>query len=1404
MNEDLMDRNVHALVLDETLDQFQKDQDPKILFDARVITAAAWAKRKARNDYSRFRQALDDCGVRFRKTDFDQTVQAEMGRQSKEARERSEDHKREQSDKPMVVLPSLANDDTVITVPDAAKAMFSTIADHRTMFWRGGRIQEIATENGNQFLRLVDVHPFIARVQYYLDLWVWRWAKDLGQVLKPAAKLGADTAKALMTSPEAESLLPPIRLVMRSPGLAEDEGRLITLEPGYNPECGGVFVTGSQAVAQVPLGEAVPMLEALLTDFDFVSPSDRSRALASFITPAMRFAGLIKGPVPIEVAEADDSQSGKTYRLAVVAAVYGERQNVVNRRNGGVGSLDESIGSRLIDGLPFVMIDNLRGRLGSQLLESLVTPHGSAFKVRVPFQGEVGVDPSAFIFSITSNQAEVNRDLVNRSSIIRIRKRPPGYAFQQWGQGRDLLAYTMAEHPRLLGAVHAVVRHWYDQGQPSTGVTEHSFREWAGKLDWVVRHVFHAAPLLQGHQQVQTRIVEPELGWLRLVAMAVMRNPSEVVWSAGQLAGLCQDEGIAVPGAKEDAEEFSLSKTVGIVMGRIFRRHGPEVETDVAVVRRIEMKDEQYRVKKGYTFTPLDGDNQGKEDSDDAEGGAGGVESGGFTPQDPPSPPRGRYIVENRTNFLPIFAPCGGCGVGSDSGPAAHSKQLPENDLQNPAIIPQVLLAPSDSSAATTPSGAQGRGDDPATGSVGAGGADGGPGDAEAGPKRADGEPAGADGAPTTPHGADDRPTAGGCPDGAGDGPTGDQEAPFANADTPTIPALPTAPHGKHLWVYDLEVFPDYFLAVLTDGKRWVEFGEHDLADLARFVDDPDIALAGFNNHAYDDLLLRLIVAHPDATCADLYRWSCQIINPNGEEEGDENFRLQYSDAPWGYSIDVFQLLNGRGSLKEWACCMGHPLVAECPASFTKPLPDEMVEPVRRYCHNDVMVTARLLADHWHLVELRTTLAERYRLGWRAYHLSEPQLGQHTFLTLHRERTGERAQQVREAAQANPDNLRREIPLTEIVSPRIAFETEPFRDLLRRIRGGVVIGDEPGQSWSLHADGVDLSQPVTLAGREYSLGVGGLHSVDGPGVIVADDDHALIDLDVTSYYPSILITEGLYPAHIGPAFVEDLRRVRDDRVAAKRSGDKATADALKIVINATFGKLNDSWSPLRSIPDAHRVTINGQLFLLMLVEMLSGIGAEIVSANTDGVTVRLRRDVAATAIPQVIERWQAMTGMELEPAEYQRLCRRDVNSYLAITTDGKVKSKGTYNPESGKRDGKIIKRAVNDYLLHGIDPTETIAKEQNPAMFLFYQRVKNGGALYHGEDCIGQSARWYASLDAMPVRRQNPNGTMATVPHGGSARMALDITGWTRADLVKLDVQYYLDEAWKHIKEVVS
>ncbi|MEJ1358021.1 MAG: DNA-primase RepB domain-containing protein [Candidatus Sedimenticola sp. (ex Thyasira tokunagai)] len=425
-------------------------------------------------------------------------------------------------------------------------------------------------------------------------------------------RLSTESAKALLETREACKLLPPLRVVTTQPVITEVNGQPVTLDPGYHPVNGGILIQGTTKVPEVPLTEAAKSLKGLLQDFDFVSPGDESRALAAFITPALKIGNLLNRPAPIDIAEADQSQAGKTLRQSIVRAVYGEQAYPVGRRVGGVGSMDESLSQALLSGRPFITMDNVRGRVDSQFLEMILTWNGRV-PVRVPHRGEVKVDAGAVNYQMTSNGIETTPDLANRSSVVRIRKRPPGYHFHQWLEG-DIIEHITQCQAYYLGCVHAVVAEWIKQGKPRTNGGGHDLRVWAGMLDWITQNLFGAAPLMQGHREVQERVSNRALIWLRAIGHAVIKAGREdALLCASEIFEVGELEGIDMPGATKELDEKRGRQRVGQLLGQAFKRAGTDrLEIDGVVVYRSEDSyqdaDHGMRTRRVYAFRGEDND----------------------------------------------------------------------------------------------------------------------------------------------------------------------------------------------------------------------------------------------------------------------------------------------------------------------------------------------------------------------------------------------------------------------------------------------------------------------------------------------------------------------------------------------------------------------------------------------------------------------------------------------------------------------------------------------------------------------------------------------------------------------------------------------------------------------------
>jgi hypothetical protein len=476
----------------------------------------------------------------------------------------------------MVILPS-----GTMSISEGAKDIFSRMAALKVIFNRGGAIVETQRcGEGRLGLEVVTPEKFRSRLEMLGRVFAYRISANGALDLK-SARCSQDMAKALLASREAFDALPPISMVVRCPVAIEVNGTIQLLTKGYHQYRGGILVTEGGTIPEIRVEHAATELENLLAEFTFRSPGDKSRALAGLVTPALKMGGHLRGHVPVDVAEADQSQSGKTYRLRLTAAVYDETVSTIAPRNGGVGSLDESIAQALSRGNPFLMLDNLRAKLDSPYLESLITAD-RRFPVRVPNRAEFEIDPGSFFVMLTSNGVHTTPDLANRSSIVRTLKRSEH--FSRYPEG-DLLEHVIARQSHYLACVFSVIRAWVEAGKPRTETIEHDFREWAQSLDWIVQHIFRSVPLLDGHRGAQTTVSTPAIVFLRSLALTV-RSAGKlgVALSSSDLRDICDDYGLEIHGLKS-LDPAHAARHLGSVLGRAFASKD-EISVDGFTVSR--------------------------------------------------------------------------------------------------------------------------------------------------------------------------------------------------------------------------------------------------------------------------------------------------------------------------------------------------------------------------------------------------------------------------------------------------------------------------------------------------------------------------------------------------------------------------------------------------------------------------------------------------------------------------------------------------------------------------------------------------------------------------------------------------------------------------------------------------
>jgi hypothetical protein len=268
-------------------------------------------------------------------------------------------------------------------------------------------------------------------------------------------------------------------------------------------------------------------------------------------------------------------------------------------RIGGVGSLDESISSALVAGIPFILFENFRGQMQSQLVETCLRGIGMV-PARVPYRGEIQVPTGHINWQLSSNGLESTRDFVNRAIITRIAKRDEGYKFQVYPEG-NILAHIKANQPDYLGAIFRILIEWDKLGRQRTDETRHDFREWTQSLDWIVQNLFSLAPLIEGHVEEVLRVSDPALSWLRLVAIAVHKEKRlEEGLSATEIIDICQARGVELPGVRVIVDQDQLARYGGRLLNRLFR-DTEEIAVDRYKIRRDSRQQYNHVQRKNYT-----------------------------------------------------------------------------------------------------------------------------------------------------------------------------------------------------------------------------------------------------------------------------------------------------------------------------------------------------------------------------------------------------------------------------------------------------------------------------------------------------------------------------------------------------------------------------------------------------------------------------------------------------------------------------------------------------------------------------------------------------------------------------------------------------------------------------------
>ena len=493
----------------------------------------------------------------------------------------------EKAQKPTVFIPGGAT-----SITQSADELYRHIAPTRQLFLRDGHVCQVGEKEGMLRLELLKPAAACSRFEDFVNF-ARRTKKKDGTTETGPDVISKETAEKYLEA-KSRYQLPVIEGLLSCPLITERGGDIHVVRSGYDPVT-KLLITKNVALPELVSEEAVEFLTGILDDFQFQTPGDYSRAIASLITPALKFGGFIKGTIPADAAEADQSQAGKSYRQQMIAAIYNDTCALVTKpETQGVGGLEETFSTALVEGRPFIQFDNIRGKFSLQALEAFITATGT-FPARPAYSKSIQIDPSKFMILISSNGYQTTVDLARRSSIIRILKRP-GFAFRTWttpdGDEAGMLEFIQHHQPLLLASVFAIIREWHRLGKQRTKDTRHDRREWCQILDWIVQNIFHLSPLMDGHQAAQERVANPDHTFLRQLALALSKcHKMNIALQPKEMFEVCEQEGLYIPGVANERrhEEAHANPAIGKLMKRVFG-DSDSVEVDLYTITRAKQK----------------------------------------------------------------------------------------------------------------------------------------------------------------------------------------------------------------------------------------------------------------------------------------------------------------------------------------------------------------------------------------------------------------------------------------------------------------------------------------------------------------------------------------------------------------------------------------------------------------------------------------------------------------------------------------------------------------------------------------------------------------------------------------------------------------------------------------------
>ena len=650
---------------------------------------------------------------------------------------------------------------------------------------------------------------------------------------------------------------------------------------------------------------------------------------------------------------------------------------------------------------------------------------------------------------------------------------------------------------------------------------------------------------------------------------------------------------------------------------------------------------------------------------------------------------------------------------------------------------------------------------------------------------------------------------------------------------------------SKSNWVMDIETMADFFCAVFIHYKTEeqhvfiVSRFQNDFLSLMKFLkqnkDNKEYHIS-FNGIAFDSIVIQFILDNYQVMLKSDYSVITSMIYTKAQEviEAAHSQRF-YEFIPRNLmikQIDVFKLNHWdnpakSSSLKWIQYTMDWENMEEMPISHRDHVDTlDKQKMIVDYCINDVLSTKQIMNLSSSQINLRATLTKEYKID--LYSASEPRISKELFKHFLSEKTGIPKWELNKLR-----TKRDKIIVKDIILPYIKFKTNTFNEILEKFKTVIIDANNTKGAFSFS---------INYRGVQTDFGLGGVHGAKG-GIYEAKEGMIIMSSDVISFYPNLAIRNKWAPAHIpNAAFCDQYEWFFEERKKIPKKDPKNYV--YKIILNSTYGLSNDENSFLYDPELTMKITINGQLSLMMLYEMLSeGIpGSLPIMQNTDGLEMMIPEHMKDKYL-EICKEWEIMTKLELEHDQYQKMIIGDVNNYIGVNTyreisaekyEELIKSKPEYlyihksnrflyAPTKCKgrfeftdlamhknKSFLVIRKALYDFFVRGVDVKKFIENHTNTFDFCGGVKIKGSWKFY--ETCLLEGSihktplpkiiRYYISNKGCKITKENVDGRIIQVEAGKWLQKTLNkYSGETPQDL-DINYDYYIQAAEREIKNI--